>query len=147
MSDEALERDAVLGRALSEIDSGRLDDAGWTRLRQGIGARAATELARRRTRLHQRLLVIGASLAAGLALFVATSGTMRTPQDAATAIERSRSVAERVSTDQLLDAEVSDGDVVVVVAPGMSLTDVVVSVVGSVTTGTGRRRIWLTSGL
>ena len=110
MSHEPLEQDAVLGRALHDLDSARMAAPDWRRLRRGVQTRAATELARRRSQHRRRAAVIAIGLAAGLLLFLAT---WRTPQPAIGGeayVPAGAPVTARVSTDELLDADLSDAE-------------------------------------
>lgn len=103
MTHEPLERDTELAAQLGGLADGPLrTPADWSELRRAVGARAASDLARRRTRRRMRL-ALPASVAAGIALFVVVS---RSPSP-----QRAPSAGDAVSAitiEELLDANVSD---------------------------------------
>ena len=106
MSDESMNRDATLGDALVDVVPDAMNEcASWTELRRGINARAASELMRRRQRRRRARIFIPAGVAAGFALFVLLT---RAPHqtDVTTA---NPSVEPALSIDELLDANLSDG--------------------------------------
>ena len=110
MTDER--EDPKLTRALREIANDPSEQpVNWLELRRSIGEGAASELARRRLhhrRRHLRILVPGAALAASIALFVLVS---RSPEPSKTDLQGRPPIASSgsASIDELLDAEVSDG--------------------------------------
>ena len=99
------ERDAALGAALRDVTGDQDTTVDWTRLRSTINASAATELARRRRVRRVRVLAIPATIAASVALFVLV---VRAPEPGVTPSMQS-SAAGQLSIEELLDAEVSDG--------------------------------------
>jgi hypothetical protein len=107
MTHEPMERDAALAKALADVvEDPMTGPAGWSDLRRATNARAAAELAKRRFRRRMRV-ALPASAAAGIALFVIVA---RAP-DRTGAPSPSGEVAAGGSTiDELLDANVSDGE-------------------------------------
>jgi len=106
MTDESLEHDPALRDALTDIaGDSRHAQPDWTQLRGAINARATSELGRRRLQRRRTRFVIPASLAAGIALFMVVS---RLP-DRTVAPSVHDTGAAQVSIDDLLDANVSDG--------------------------------------
>ena len=106
MIDEPLEHDATVRDALTDIAGDpRPAQPDWAELRGAINARAASELGRRRLQRRRTRFVIPASLAAGIALFMVVS---RLP-DRTVAPSVHDTGAAQVSIDDLLDANVSDG--------------------------------------
>lgn len=105
MTQEPMERDAALAEHLSAVVADPMSDADcWSDLRRATTARAASELAKRRMRRRMRL-VLPASAAAGIALFVLVS---RAPDDAGQQTAASGTATSAVTIDELLDANVSD---------------------------------------
>lgn len=103
MTHEPLERDTELAAQLDGLAGDAMRTAEqWSGLRRAIDARAASELTRRRTRRRMRL-ALPASVAAGIALFVVVSRppSSREPSPAAD--------AGAISIEELLDANVSEG--------------------------------------
>jgi hypothetical protein len=106
MTDEPLEHDAALSDALTDIAGDARDtQPAWAELRGAINAHAASELRRRRLQRRRARFVMPASLAAGIALFMLVS---RLP-DRTLAPSVHNSGAAQVSIDDLLDANVTDG--------------------------------------
>lgn len=106
MTDEPLEPDSALRDALIDAAGDPRDaQPNWTELRHAINTRAAAELGRRRVQRRRTRFVIPASLAAGVALFMLVS---RLPDRTVAPSVRDTGVAQ-VSIDDLLDANVTDG--------------------------------------
>jgi hypothetical protein len=106
MTDEPLERDPELASALADAAGDGEANADWAGLRRGIHARAASELARRRHSRFRLRVFIPASLAAGLALFVLVA---HAPHQATVVPSAQTAIAGTTSIDELLDANLSDG--------------------------------------
>ena len=107
MTDEMLTRDPALGDALAEAAADPADEqVDWSALRQAINARASLELTRRRSRGRRMRIAIPVGIAAGLALTVLVTRSPE-PADVGT-LTHGTAVAE-TSIDDLLDANVSDG--------------------------------------
>jgi hypothetical protein len=106
MTDEPLERDPELASALAQAAGDGTAGTEWAGLRRGIHARAASELARRRQSRYRLRVFIPASLAAGIVLFVLVA---HTPHPATVAPSGQTAVAGTTSIDELLDANLSDG--------------------------------------
>ena len=109
MTDEPLAQDPGLRDALRSLEPGQRDAADWDRLRRGINIRASSELARRRAQHRRRAAAMGIGLAAGLLLFLVTWQTPQTARATAAGVPYGR-VTTTVSTDELLDADVSDAE-------------------------------------
>jgi hypothetical protein len=107
MTDEPLQRDPAMARALGEITDDIRASADVTRLRHAIGERAASELARRRQGRKRTGLFMPASLAAGITLFVLVAHGPRPV--VAPDPSNQAALTDVVSIDELLDANVSDG--------------------------------------
>jgi hypothetical protein len=105
MIEEPMERDRTLADALADVAGEPVGGSGWTELRHAVNTRAAVELARRRQQRRRTRIVIPASLAAGIALFVVVSQA----PDRNVAPSVQRALTGQVSIDDLLDANVSDG--------------------------------------
>jgi len=106
MIDEPLEHDATIRDALTDVArDARPAQPDWAELRGAINARAASELGRRRLQRRRTRFVIPASLAAGVALFMLVS---RLPDRTVTPSIEDTGAAQ-VSIDDLLDANVTDG--------------------------------------
>ena len=106
MIDEPLEHDATVRDALTDIAGDpRPAQPDWAALRGAINAHAASELGRRRLQRRRTRFVIPASLAAGVALFMLVS---RLPDRTVTPSIEDTGAAQ-VSIDDLLDANVTDG--------------------------------------
>ena len=105
MTQEPMERDEALGAALGGV-AGHASDArvDWGALRSVINTRAASELARRRARRTRMRFLLPASVAASIALFVVVARAPQQPPAMPTA------PSSQVSIEQLLDANVSDGE-------------------------------------
>ena len=99
------ERDPELGAALRDATGDQANGMDWTRLRGAINAGAAAELARRRRRQRARVFAVPATIAAGFALFVLV---VRAPEQGLTPSFQS-SAAGQLSIEELLDADVSEG--------------------------------------
>jgi hypothetical protein len=110
MTHESLERDAELGAALDGValdaDNERVD---WNALRRSVHERAASELARRRTRYRRMRLVIPAALAASFALFLLMPRGPGPTQVSGPGGPTATPAAVPVTIDELLDADVTDG--------------------------------------
>jgi hypothetical protein len=106
MTDESLDRDPVIARALGEIADDISGSTDVMALQRAITARAAPELARRRLSRRRTRLFMPASLAAGIALFALVA---RGPHNADLAPSNQTALAGPVSIEELLDANVSDG--------------------------------------
>ena len=106
---ESLEQDAALGRALRGLDADAAATPDWDRLHHSITTHATRELGRRRAQHRRRAIVLAAGLAAGLLLFLATWQVPPAVVEQAGAPGEA-AVTTRVSTDELLDAEVSDAE-------------------------------------
>lgn len=107
MTDEPIDRDAALEAMIREVASDPMaQSVDWAELRRGIEARAASELGRRRRRRRLRV-VIPASLAACLALLLVSQAVEQTSVDATR--DRAAVSVEPVTIDELLDADVSEG--------------------------------------
>ena len=109
MTHEPLEQDVALGQALRALDADAAATPDWDRLHHGITTHAAQELARRRAQHRRRAMVLAAGLAAGLLLFLATWQAPPAVLEQAS-VPGETAVTTRVSTDELLDAEVSDAE-------------------------------------
>ena len=105
MTHEPMERDEGLGEALSGI-TGTVTNArvDWSGLRGAINARAASELTRRRARRTRMRFMLPASVAASIALFVVVA---RAPHETPAV---TTTPSSQVSIEELLDANVSDGE-------------------------------------
>jgi hypothetical protein len=107
MTDKMFTRDPALGAALAEATRDPSDEhVDWAGLRSAINARASLELTRRRARRRRVLIAIPASLAAGIALVVLVS---RAPGRSDLGPPASSVAGAETSIDELLDANVSDG--------------------------------------
>jgi len=107
MTDELFRRDPELGAALAEATADPTNEGvDWAELRRAINARASLELTRRRARRRRVLIAIPASLAAGIALFVLVS---RAPGRSDLGAPANSVAGTETSIDELLDANVSDG--------------------------------------
>jgi hypothetical protein len=102
---EPIERDAELGAALHDAAGGQANGVDWMRLRRAINDGAADELARRRRSQRARVFAVPATIAAGFALFVLVA---RAPEQGLTPSFQSSAAGQR-SIEELLDADVSDG--------------------------------------
>ena len=99
-----IERDPELGAALRDATSDEAHNVNWSRLRSAISADASTELARRRQSRRTRRFVIPATIAAGFALFMLV---VRAPEQSLT--PTFQNAADPLSIEELLDADVTDG--------------------------------------
>jgi hypothetical protein len=106
MTDEPLERDPALARALGDIADDITASTNMTALHRAIGARAAGELARRRRTRRFGRLFMPTSLAAGIVLFFVVARGSHQP---APVPSSQTALAEAASIEELLDANVSDG--------------------------------------
>jgi len=102
---ELIARDPELGAALRDATGDQANGMDWTRLRGAINAGASAELARRRRRPRTRVFAVPATIAAGFALFVLV---VRAPEQGLTPSFQS-SAAGQLSIEELLDADVSEG--------------------------------------
>jgi hypothetical protein len=114
-----IERDPELGAALRDATGDEAQHVNWSRLRGAINADATTELARRRHSRRARAFVIPATIAAGFALFVLVA---RAPEQSLTPSFQS-SAADQLSIEELLDADVSDGQFRALVSGADELND------------------------
>jgi len=114
-----IERDPELGAALRDATGDEAQNVNWSRLRGAINADATTELARRRQSQRARAFVIPATIAAGFALFVLVA---RAPEQSLTPSFQS-SAADQLSIEELLDADVSDGQFRALVSGADELND------------------------
>lgn len=121
MTGGGLKRDPELADLLGEIAGNAADErTDWTALQQAIAAGAASELARRRGRSRWRRMVIPASLAAGIALFVALA---RAPGGNGSDPSAQSAASGQVTIDELLDADLSDGQFRALVSGAGDATD------------------------
>jgi len=116
---EAIERDPALGAALRDATGDQANGVDWTRLRGAINAGASAELARRRGSRRARVYAIPATIAAGFALFVLVA---RAPEQHVTPALQS-STTGSLSIEELLDADVSDGQFRALVSGAAELND------------------------
>ena len=100
-----IERDPELGAALRDVAGEESQNVNWSRLRGAINADATAELARRRQSRRARAFVVPATIAAGFALFVLVA---RAPEQSLTPSFQN-SAAGQLSIEELLDADVTDG--------------------------------------
>jgi hypothetical protein len=100
-----IERDQELAAALRDAAGDESTHVDWSRLRSSINAGATAELARRRRSQRARRFVIPATIAAGLALFVIVARAPEQPL----APSLQSNIAGQLSIEELLDADVSDG--------------------------------------
>ena len=104
MTDEPLTRDRTLGDALAEANGHPIDaHVDWTALERAVAARASFELMRRRARRRMRV-----AIPAGLAAAIALVAFLTRPAEQ-TAIVNAPGLQQQSSIDELLDANVSDG--------------------------------------
>jgi hypothetical protein len=110
MTQEPLDRDTALGEALDGIaaDPGR-ERVDWAGLRRSVHERAASELARRRARYRRMRLAIPAAVAASFALFLLVPRAPEQTNLSGPAGPAVSTTAGQVTIDELLDADVSDG--------------------------------------
>jgi hypothetical protein len=109
MTDEPMHRDAELREALGDVVAGPNDElVDWVELRRSINQRAASELGRRRVRYGRMRFAIPAALAASLALFLLVSRADRTGGEALVG-PSGTGAGTRATIDELLDANLSDG--------------------------------------
>ena len=107
MTNDPLARDPALGAALAEAAADPMHEAvDWTGLQRAITERASLELTRRRSRRRRMRIAIPAGLAAAIALFALVT---RTPDRAAIVNPTPGTPRSEASIDELLDANVSDG--------------------------------------
>jgi hypothetical protein len=106
MSHDPVERDAALERALGEVAGDPLArPVDWTALSNAIVQRAGPELARRERRGRVRFM-LPAALAASVLLLVQV---VRPAPPAATPAPATAAGVESVSVEELLQTDVSDG--------------------------------------
>jgi hypothetical protein len=114
MTDEVLQRDPELGAALADLAGDLMPvRADVTSLRHAINRKAASELARRRAPRRVRVF-IPASLAAGIAVFLLVRGvpspSLLDPNRQPLPVPSTQAaLAGPGSIEELLDANVSDG--------------------------------------
>ena len=109
MTNEPLERDPELANALAGIaDDDVRGYTDWAELRRGIHARASSELARRRWSRRRFHVLMPTSLAAGIALFLLVAHEPSRPVTGDPG-QGQVAVAGAASIEELLDANVSDG--------------------------------------
>ena len=100
-----IERDPEISAALRDATVDEAQNVNWSRLRSAINTGAFHELARRRQSQRARAFVIPATIAAGFALFVLVA---RAPEQSVAPSFQS-SAADQISIEELLDADVTDG--------------------------------------
>jgi hypothetical protein len=123
-----IERDPELGAALREATGDEAQNVNWSRLRSAISVGATTELARRRQRRWARTFVMPATIAAGFALFVLVA---RAPAPSL-APSFQRGAADQISIEELLDADVSDGQFRALLAGAGEVNDLLAIAAGEV---------------
>jgi hypothetical protein len=107
MTDELFTRDPALGDALAKAAADPMHDrVDWTALQRTINARASSELTRRRARRRGMRIAIPAGIAAGIALAVLVT---RAPERTGIGNLTNGPAEAETSIDELLDANVSDG--------------------------------------
>jgi hypothetical protein len=109
MTHEPAERDATLGRALRDVAADPGQAADWPGLRRAITRHATPELARRRARHRRMRIVIPAALAASAALLLLVSRAPGPAGGSAPVDGLAAVTAGPITIDELLDANVSDG--------------------------------------
>jgi hypothetical protein len=105
MTQEPMEQDTDVRRALIDGGAAPLDDLDVTTLGNRVGLAAASELRRRRQRHWRRRLLVPGALAAGLVLFAVMS---RSPQREQVPPLTGDASAGRITIEEVLDADVSD---------------------------------------
>jgi hypothetical protein len=107
MTDDLFARDPALGAALAEAAADPMHEVvDWTGLQRAINERASLELTRRRSRRRRMRIAIPAGLAAAIALVALVT---RVPDRAAIVNPTPGTPRSEASIEELLDANVSDG--------------------------------------